>query len=142
MPLRLKARRPPAEGYPAEPATLGEHLKRRRLDLCLRQTDVAQKLGANKKTYENWEQGRYEPETRFLPGILGFLGYDPRPEGATLGQRIRRRREGDGLTQEDLARRLGLDPSTVAAWEADGVVRPYPRIRRVFETYVEGTDET
>lgn len=32
-----------------------------------------------------------------------------------------------------MARRLGLDPGTVAVWEGGEVRRPYPRIRRAFE---------
>jgi transcriptional regulator with XRE-family HTH domain len=71
--------RKPRPGYPEEPSTVGEHLKKRRLDLGLRQKDVAGELGVNFKTYENWEQGKYEPATRFLPAVIGFLGYDPSP---------------------------------------------------------------
>ena len=59
---------------------MGEHLRKRRLDLGLRQKDAAERLGASPKTYEYWEQGKYEPEFRFLPAIIAFLGYDPTPE--------------------------------------------------------------
>jgi DNA-binding XRE family transcriptional regulator len=48
-----------------------------RLDLGLRQKDVAERIGANPKTYENWEQERYEPEVRFIPAVTAFLGIDP-----------------------------------------------------------------
>jgi DNA-binding XRE family transcriptional regulator len=77
-----------------------------------------------------------EPELRFLPAILRFLGYDPRPAPATLGGQIRAAREAAGLSERELARRLGLDPGTLAAWERDEVRRPYPRIRRVFERWL------
>jgi transcriptional regulator with XRE-family HTH domain len=54
-------------------------LKKRRLDPGLRQKDVAAELGVNFKTYENWEQNKYEPEGRFFPAIVRFLHYDPSP---------------------------------------------------------------
>ena len=36
-----------------------------RLDLGLRQKDVADQLGVNFRTFENWEQGKHEPEFRY-----------------------------------------------------------------------------
>ncbi|MEO6191592.1 MAG: helix-turn-helix transcriptional regulator [Thermoanaerobaculia bacterium] len=116
---------------------MGQHLKKRRLDLGLRQKDVAEKLGANPKTYEYWEQEKYEPEFRFLPAILSYLGYDPRPEPKTLAERIQATRHRQGISQRELARRLGLDPSTITAWEAGTVEKPYPRFTRLFEEYVK-----
>lgn len=77
-------------------------------------------------------------EPRFLPAILAFLGYDPRPEAQTFGERIRRKRAGEGLTIEGLAERLGLDPATVWAWETDRIVKVYPRVKRVFEDFLKG----
>jgi transcriptional regulator with XRE-family HTH domain len=127
----------PRNGYPEAPETLGEHLLKRRLDLGLRQKDVAEKLGANPKSYENWEQGKFEPEFRYWPAIIGFLGYNPRPEPESLGERIREARRRQGISQTELAQRLGIDPSTVVAWEAGTVRKPYQRFARLFEGYVE-----
>lgn len=76
-------------GYREEPKTLGEHLKKRRLDLKLRQKDVAGELGVSKQTYENWEGGIHGPEFRHFPGVIRFLGYDPIPEPVSLSERIR-----------------------------------------------------
>ncbi len=128
----------PREGYPEEPKTLGEHLKKRRIDLGLRQKDVAALIGANQRTYEAWEQEKYEPEFRYWPEIIRFLGYDPSPEPTTLGERIRTTRRRDGLSQRALAERLGIDYTTVQAWEEGTVQRKFPRIARLFEEYVEG----
>ena len=116
---------------------MGDHLKKRRMDLELRQKDVAGQLGVCKGTLENWEQGKYEPEFRFLPAIIHFLGYDPRTEPQSLGERIRATRHEQGISQQELARQLGLDPSTVTAWERGEVCRPFPRFLRLFEEYVE-----
>jgi len=45
------------------------------------------------------------------------------PTPATLGARLRARREAVGLTQEKLARQCGVSRAAVAQWEA-GVTRP------------------
>jgi hypothetical protein len=41
-----------------------------------------------------------------------------------------------GISQEELARRLGVDPSTVIAWEAVTVRKPYRRFVELFEGYM------
>jgi len=46
---------------------------------------------------------------------LGYTPDDTKPE--SLGQRIVAFRRLRGLTQKELARRLGADPSTLARWE-------------------------
>jgi transcriptional regulator with XRE-family HTH domain len=117
---------------------LGEHLRKRRLDLGLRQKDAAVEIGADHRSYENWETGKHEPEFRFFPGIIRFLGYDPSPEPTTLPERIIAKRRREGISQRELARKLRLDPTTVQVWERDEVRRPYPRLVRLFEEYVEG----
>lgn len=131
--LRGRVSRP---DYPAEPKTLGEHLKKARLDRGMEQKAAAQAIGCDPGTLINWEKGRVAPDARFWPAILRYLGYDPRPAPETLGGRIRAAREAAGLSEEALARQLGLDPGTLAAWERGEVSRPYPRIRRIFESYL------
>ena len=64
-------------GYPEHPKSLGEHLKKRRLDLGLLQREVATWLGVNGWTVGNWENGKTQPARRFTPKIVQFLGYDP-----------------------------------------------------------------
>lgn len=41
------------------------------------------------------------------------------PHAATFGDRVAGAREAGGMTQSQLARRLGVKKSTVAAWEQD-----------------------
>lgn len=50
------------------------------------------------------------------------LAHKPRME--TIGARIREAREKLGLTQQQLAERLGVDQSTVSGWERDDKRRP------------------
>lgn len=107
------------------------------MDRRLTQGQTAQEIGVNKKTYEYWKQGRTtEVAARYLPGVIRFLGYDPSPAPVSLPERIRAARRRQGISQRELARQLGLDPSTVEAWETDKVRRPFPRYLRLFEKYV------
>lgn len=125
--LELKAKKPCAVAFTAEPKTLGEHLRKRRVELGLLQKDMAPLVGADLKTVSNWELNRAEPELRFLPAILAFLGFDPRPEGQTLGERLRRARTSKGISHRELARLLMVDESTIWKWEA-GRHRPTGRL--------------
>jgi transcriptional regulator with XRE-family HTH domain len=98
--------------------TLGDHLRKRRLDLALFQKDVAKRLGADEASVWNWEKNRSSPALRFVPRIIEFLGYVPDDTKLeSLGQRIVAFRRLRGLTQKELAQRLGVDPSTIASWE-------------------------
>jgi hypothetical protein len=49
------------------------------VELGLRQKDVGKLLRVDDFTALNWEKGKTTPETRCLPRIVLFLGYDPFP---------------------------------------------------------------
>jgi transcriptional regulator with XRE-family HTH domain len=115
--VTLRGRRSNPE-IPENPRTWGEHLKRRRLTLGLRQRQVAERLGVTTKTYANWEWGvSQRAALRLLPAVIRFLGYDPRPRPETFPERLRFAREGRGLSVQGLAALLGTVPSTILAWE-------------------------
>jgi len=40
-------------------------------------------MGVDPSTIWNWERGWSHPELRYLPAIIAFLGYDPRPKPAS-----------------------------------------------------------
>jgi transcriptional regulator with XRE-family HTH domain len=92
---------------------------------------------ATVQTVANWEKGRSEPEPRHYPAILSFLGYDPSPEPKTLGERVRAARRREGISQRELAEKLGLDQSTIWAWETGEIRKPHARLIRLFESDVE-----
>jgi ribosome-binding protein aMBF1 (putative translation factor) len=62
---------------------------------------------------------RTEPEVRLIPHIIDFLGYVPYDAAWSFGKRLRAIRTALGLSQEQLARRTGLDESTVLKWERE-----------------------
>ncbi len=111
----LKADRP--KPYPKELNTLGDHLKKKRLDLGLFRKEVAQSIGVNTTTIRNWETNRFAPKIRYNPRIIHFLGYCPYRPTQNFPNWLRTCRTTAGLSQEELAEDLGVDESTVAGWE-------------------------
>ena len=77
--LSIIHRRPKVSAKPDELKTLGDHIRRRRKALRLPQREVAARLGTVRISVLNWENNHAEPQVRFMPAILAFLGYDPRP---------------------------------------------------------------
>ena len=71
------------KGYPANPTTIGEAIRKRRLDLDLRQIDVAKIIGCHELTVVHWEKGYREPRINHMAGIMQFLGYNPLPVSGT-----------------------------------------------------------
>jgi transcriptional regulator with XRE-family HTH domain len=115
---------------------VGDHLRARRMDLGLLQLDVASRLQMDVANIRNWERNKTMPETRFLPAIIAFLGYDPLPRPTSLAEALRHARRAAGLSQRELANRTGFDQSSIALWEVEGKL-PLPtnlaRLRRFFE---------
>jgi DNA-binding XRE family transcriptional regulator len=127
------------KGYPENPKTLAEHLRRRRMDLGMTQKEAAHRLGAGQWTVINWENGRTAPAIRFLPGINAFLGFDPFDLGTTFRQRIRNARWRLGLSQRHLASQLVLGGSSVHDVESGRVSPQSKTARRVAQSL--STDE-
>lgn len=91
----------------------------------LRQEDVAARIGAEIDTIRNWENRRTEPDLRFMPAVISFLGYNPLPEAKTRGERVRSARLSLGWSRRESAGRAGVDEATVHRVEADtnGIAR-------------------
>jgi DNA-binding XRE family transcriptional regulator len=63
--------------YPTTLRHVGDHLRRRRLELGLRQEEVAEQLGVDRTTYVLWEILRTQPTASMRSTVVEFLGYDP-----------------------------------------------------------------
>ena len=61
--------------YPEVPKTVGEAIRKRRLDLGIRQVDAARIIGCNVMSVVNWEKGHIQPRVDHMPGIVSFLGF-------------------------------------------------------------------
>jgi transcriptional regulator with XRE-family HTH domain len=117
--VTLLAKKPPSGAYPVSLTTLGDHIRKRRLDAKLLQKEVAATLGVDTMTVNNWERNRCRPRLYLFLKIIQFLGYTPFPnnEESTLGEAIKAYRLRHGLSQKKMARALGIDPTTLARWE-------------------------
>ena len=116
--VSIKGDRPLPKAYPKELKTIGDHIRKKRLDLKLHQYEVARLIGVTTTTVFNWERNYSSPELRHIPKVIKFLGYIPfekKPE--TSGEKIVYYRWLSGMTQKDLARKIGVDPTTLAKWE-------------------------
>jgi DNA-binding XRE family transcriptional regulator len=78
----------PLEEFTREPVTLGDHLRRRRLELGLYQKDVAEQIGVTASTIWNWESGWSSITLRCMPKVIEFLGYNPIPCPDDLMERL------------------------------------------------------
>jgi DNA-binding transcriptional regulator YiaG len=117
------------------PVTLGDHLKRRRIELGLLQRELAKQLGVSEWTLRHWERNTTAPAIRFVPRIIAFLGYDPYPASTSLPERILAARRRQGICRRELARRLGLDKETLARWER-GTRRPRGKYHALVERFL------
>jgi transcriptional regulator with XRE-family HTH domain len=116
----LLAKVPPSKAYPVSLVTLGDLIRKRRLDVKLLQKDVAGVLGVNTMTVNNGEKVRCAPILRLIPRLAEFLGYEPTSsEAPTCGAAIKRYRQMRGINQKKPAENLGVDQSTLAKYGAD-----------------------
>lgn len=123
----LKAQKPVSPAYPKSLKSLGDHLRKRRLDLHLLQREVAAKIGVDKATIFNWENSNTTPSLSSTPKVIAFLGYNPdASKEKTLGAEIKKARRIRGWSQKKLARFLRVDPSTLGQWER-GEAQPMKR---------------
>ncbi len=100
------------------PVSIGDHIRKRRLELGLLQKDVAKRIKVTEDCITNWENNRSEPMIHYLPAIIQFLGYSPQTfDVKNLGDRIREYRYRKGLSFAAFGKMLRVDGSTISSWE-------------------------
>lgn len=65
------------KAFDFEPRSLGEHIRRRRLELGLTQWQAGKCLGVSEWTVANWEKGHTKPTAHAQKAVAAFLGCDP-----------------------------------------------------------------
>ena len=106
-------------------STLGEHIRKRRLDLGLLQVEVAARIGVTESTVWNWEHGT-KPELIHIPTVLAFLGYVPWEYPDDPVGRLAYFKKVKGLSLRRLGTLMGRDPEQLEDW-LSGRVKPYKR---------------
>lgn len=134
-PEGTKAEPPP--GYPERPETLGDHLRKRRLDLGLSQRALAQRLGVDEKTVQTWERNEVRPSRTLAREVRHFLGLPIPAHSTPLAERLMTFRRSQKLTHEAVAGLLGVHRRTVIRWET-GNGNPTPRLLSRVEAILVG----
>ena len=71
-----------------------------------------------------------------IAAIIGFVGYDPFPQAATLSDQLVAVRRVKGWTIKEAAGQLGVDEGTWARWEKTGI--PWKRHQAILTAFLEG----
>ena len=121
-----------------EPVTLGDHLRRRRLELGLYQKDVAAQIGVTTSTIWNWEHG-WTVDFRYIPQIITFLGYNPIPCPDDIIEKLAWFKQINGLTLEQLGVEMGREPEQVGEWLI-GRHRPCQSNRKMIEGFLQSQE--
>lgn len=109
----LVAARPRNPAYPEDLVTLGDYLRKTRLDRSMTQPEVARLLGVTTETVIGMELNRYEPRPRTAQKVIEYLGFIPTLYGTDLKGKLRLARMVAGMTQEEVAGKIGCDESTI-----------------------------
>ena len=114
--LTLTAKKP--SKTPENPKTIGEHIKKRRLEMALTQAQLARRLSVSECTITGWKKNRSNPTSRCFPTMVELSGYISQLSTApTLGQKMVQYRRRRGINQETMAEQLGVDPTTLGRWD-------------------------
>ncbi len=124
--IHFRASKYKPDGYPTALLTIGDHLKKQRLDLRLSQAKVAHLLGLNENTIAQWELNHKIPMISFLPKIISFLGYVPLigVEESSLRGKVISYRMRHGISQGELAKRITMDSTAVMNFEKGKDILP------------------
>lgn len=116
--IRRKFSKPMPLTYPKYPLSIGEHLRKKRMDLGLFQRDLADIMGVSEDCITYWETNKSEPQINYFPKIHLFLGYSPLKfdENKFVG-RLKALRWKKGLSYKSFGKLLGVNGSTVCSWE-------------------------
>ncbi len=120
------------------PGTVGEHVLKKRLEDRFDRKQLAGRFGVDEYTLMNWELGRTKTiPARAMPGIIGYLGYNPEPEPNQIGAQLRWKRRSLGWSIKEAAGRNSVDPSTWEKWERLDGWPVYPRYREFLKGFLE-----
>jgi len=118
-----KSPMPKPATYPKELLNLGDHLRKRRMDLKLSQVAVARILDVYELSISHWESNQTVPVVAMMPRIIAFLGYNPCSiDISTLGGRIKHYRYINGLSRKYLGNQFFVNYRIISSWEADEFV--------------------
>ena len=132
--IELTGKWPINPAYPAELNTLGDHLRKVRLDRGLSQPDVARILKVTTDMVTCWELNRNQPTAKFAKAIIDFIGYFPF-QSTSMGEQLYYARLITGKTQKQVADLIGCDESNLRRIELDQR-KPTPKTLQKILEYI------
>jgi len=118
LPSSKVVKKPLKYEYSFFPVTLGEHIRKKRIEDGLLQRDVAAIIGVIEQSITNWENGRSQPQLQNYPAIIEFLNDYPFDHAIdTIEGKIKQIRYCKGYSFDVFGAVLGVHGTTVNAWE-------------------------
>jgi len=118
LPFSKIVKKPQKQQYADNPQTLGEHIRKKRIEAKRTQLEVARIIGVDEETIYGWERGMYVPQVRSYPSIIAFLGYYPFiHETETIAGKLLQVRYCKGISCKEMAVVLGCDIATERRYE-------------------------
>lgn len=105
--------KPKKINYIADPRSLGDKIKNKRLELELTQEAAARQIGVTRLGLCDWENAITDPSIEFYPAIISFLGYIPFKFEANIFGRLKEYRYLNGLSQDALSKKIGIGSATI-----------------------------
>ena len=121
--------------YPNQVLTVGDHIRKVRIHANLYHTDVANAVGCGVCSVNNWEMNHSEPELRFIPKIIEFLGYNPKPMPSDTLGRLAWYKWSRGLNYIELGNQMGIHPEQLTDW-ISGRHKPFRKSLDRIDTFL------
>ncbi|WP_353959461.1 helix-turn-helix transcriptional regulator [Mucilaginibacter flavus] len=111
-------KKPNVPQYTNDPKTIGEHIRKKRIQSNCAQKELADKLGVSENTINAWELGHTNPSTHYYPAIIAYLGYYPfEHETESCAGKLKQIRHCKGLTFEQCATLFSISEDAAMRWE-------------------------
>lgn len=131
--------KPANPAYPTTIKTLGDHLRKTRLDRRMSQAEVAAILMVSNDTVNGWELNRHRPTAKMAKKIVEFLDYMPFDLATdSLADRLYHARMVSGFTQSQIALKLNCDVSNLRYIEL-GRRRPHEPLHVKILEFIRNT---
>lgn len=139
-----------------EPTTIGQHLRRKRVQLKLHQAQVAKRLEVSTRTLSLWECDQIYPTWEYQPRIISFLGSNPfinpalgdskgnetydvaslvSKDTASILARIEKVRVQMKKSRSQFSEELGISAKTIWGWKT-GKRSPSHLLRKRIEKFL------
>lgn len=137
--LELRGKRPKNPHLPKELNTVGDHIRKARIERNMSQPDVAEVIGVLPYTVTSWELGHSNVLARYMPKVITFLGYNPVIVNPTaIGERLKKWRLENGVSVKQLQSVLNIDRPTIQRVEAESNRVTMKTLKRV-ENFLKTT---